>query len=138
MPIMACRMPSTVTSRCLRLPHVTLESTAALPEIDPRRAVDAAATLTCVAPVAAARTLRTSTMYVADWWRGSAQAVVACQCCDRKNLRRHSRRTCELFPSPRRRRDVPGEMTAIFSVITSAGPNLCRWRSAYPTDFRAT
>ena len=49
MPIMACRMPSTVTSRCLRLPHVTLESTAALPEIDPRRAVDAAATLTCVA-----------------------------------------------------------------------------------------
>jgi hypothetical protein len=58
MPIMACRMPSTVTSRCLRLPHVTLESTAALPEIDPRRAVDAAATLTCVAAVAAARTLR--------------------------------------------------------------------------------
>jgi hypothetical protein len=32
MPIMACRMPSTVTSRCLRLPHVTLGSTAALPE----------------------------------------------------------------------------------------------------------
>jgi hypothetical protein len=58
MPIMACRMPSTVTSRCLRLPHVTLGSTAALPEIDPRRAVDAAATLTCVAAVAAARTLR--------------------------------------------------------------------------------
>ena len=66
MPIMACRMPSTVTSRSSRLPHVTLESTAALPEIDPRRAVDAAATLTCVAAVAAARTLRTSTMYIAD------------------------------------------------------------------------
>ena len=68
MPIMACRMPSTVTSRCLRLPHVTLESTAALPENrSPKKlSTPLQRSPAWLLPVAAARTLPTSTMYVAD------------------------------------------------------------------------
>ena len=100
MPIMACRMPSTVTSRCLRSPHVTLAFAAAQPENR-----SPAGRRRCNAHLRGSRSSCWDPYHTVhrrlSGGVAELQRWLASQCCDRKDLRRHSRRTCQAVSKPK-------------------------------------